>query len=71
MIRAKITHRFRGRGKHCNGKRLIDDIYREYRVRHTKFDFKRRLAKRMKNEQSEDWTLVKSKLRDAMAGEAI
>jgi hypothetical protein len=50
---------------------LIDDIYREYRVRHTKFDFKRRLAKRMKNEQSEDWTLVKSKLRDAMAGEAI
>jgi hypothetical protein len=52
--------------KHCDGKRLIDDIYREYKVKRSKFEFKRRLAIRMKREQSEDWTLVKSKLRDAM-----
>lgn len=52
--------------KQCNGKRLIDDIYREYRVKRSKFDFKRRLAARMKAEQTEDWTLVRSKLRDAM-----
>jgi hypothetical protein len=52
--------------KLCSGKRLIDDIYREYNVRLSKFDFKRRLAKRMKDEQTEDWTLVKSKIRDAL-----
>lgn len=54
--------------KHCNGKRLIDDIYQEYKVNRSKFEFKRRLARRIKGEQSEDWTLVKSKLRDAMGG---
>lgn len=52
--------------KLCNGKRLIDDIYREYTVRLSKFDFKRRLAKRMRIEQTEDWTLVRSKIRDAL-----
>ena len=52
--------------KLCDGKRLINDLYREYKVRKSKFDFKRRLATRMKAEQTEDWTLVKSKLRDAM-----
>ncbi len=52
--------------KLCSGKRLIDHIYREYTIRLSKFDFKRRLAKRMKSEQSEDWTLVRSKIRDAL-----
>jgi predicted ATPase len=52
--------------KLCSGKRLIDDIYREYSPRISKLYFKRRLAKRMKDEQTEDWTLVKSKLRDAL-----
>jgi hypothetical protein len=52
--------------KLCSGKRLIDDIYREYTVRLSKFDFKRRLAKRMKVDQTEDWTLVRSKIRDAL-----
>ena len=52
--------------KRCSGKRLIDDIYREYKIKKSKFDFKRALARRMKNDQSEDWTLVRSKLRDAM-----
>ena len=54
--------------KLCSGKRLIDDIYREFPVKKGKYDFKRRLARRMKSEQSEDWTLVRSKLRDAMGG---
>jgi hypothetical protein len=52
--------------KLCSGKRLIDDIYREYTIRIGKFDFKRGLSKRMKAEQTEDWTLVKSKIRDAL-----
>jgi predicted ATPase len=52
--------------KLCSGKRLIDDIYREYTVQISKFDFKRRLAKRMRVEQTEDWTLVRSKIRDAL-----
>ena len=54
--------------KLCNGKRLIDDIFRDFPVRKGKLDFKRRLAARMKTEQSEDWTLVRSKLRDALGG---
>jgi hypothetical protein len=53
--------------KLCSGKRLIDDIYREFTLRGvSKFDFKRGLARRMKAEQTEDWTLVKSKIRDAL-----
>lgn len=52
--------------KQCNGKRLIDDIYRENTIRTGKFNLKRRLAKRMKSEQTEEWTLVRSKLRDAL-----
>jgi hypothetical protein len=43
--------------RHCNGKRLIDDIYKDYKVKRSKFDFKRRLAGRMKSEQmaSSSW----------------
>jgi hypothetical protein len=52
--------------KLCSGKRLVDDVYREFSMRMSKFDFKRNLAKRMKNEQTEDWTLVRSKIRDAL-----
>ena len=52
--------------KLCSGKRLIDDVYRKYTVPLSKFDLKRRLAERMKTEQSEDWTLVRSKIRDAL-----
>ena len=52
----------------CSGKRLIDDIYEEYRVNVSKFDLKRRLVRRMKMEESEDWTLIRSKLRDALEG---
>lgn len=52
--------------KRCSGKRLIDDIYREYTIKLQKFDFKRKIAKRMLADQTEDWTLVKSKIRDAL-----
>jgi hypothetical protein len=54
--------------KLCSGKRLIDDLYKEYKIPISKFDLKRRLAKRMKSDQTEDWTLVKSKIRDALEG---
>lgn len=53
--------------KLCSGKRLIDDIYRVYAVRRSKFDLKRMLAKRMKVDNTEDWTLVRSKIRDALS----
>lgn len=52
--------------KLCSGKRLIDDLYREYSLNVSKFDLKKRLIKRMKSEQTEDWTLVRSKIRDAL-----
>ena len=52
--------------KLCSGKRLFDDLYKEYTIRSSKFDLKRRLARRMRGEQSEDWTLIRSKMRDAL-----
>jgi predicted ATPase len=52
----------------CNGKRVFDDLYREYNLRVPKLDLKRRVVRRMLNEKTEDWTLVKSKLHDALAG---
>jgi hypothetical protein len=52
--------------KLCSGKLLIDDIYREYTIKIGKLEFKKKLIKRMKSEQSEDWTLVRSKIRDAL-----
>lgn len=53
----------------CSGKRLIDDVYREYQVPISKYELKKRLVQRMKLEQSEDWTLVRSKLRDALGNQ--
>ena len=52
---------------HDSGKRLIDDIYKKYTVKVSKLSLKRRLAKRIKMEETEDWTLVKSKIRDALS----
>ena len=50
----------------CSGKRLIDDIYQSYSIRIAKFDLKRRLVKRMKLEQTDDWRLIKGKIREAL-----
>lgn len=50
----------------CSGKRLIDSIYQEYTIRINKFDLKRRLSRRMRQEESEEWTLIRSKIRDAL-----
>ena len=52
--------------KLCSAKQLIDDIYKEYTVHISKFELKRRLARRMKVEESEEWTLIRSKVRDAL-----
>ena len=54
--------------KLASGKRLIDDMYKTYTISVSKLSLKRKLAKRMYTDQSEDWTLVKSKLRDALSG---
>ena len=52
--------------KLCSGKRLIDSVYQEYTVRISKFDLKRRLSRRMRVEKSEEWTLIRSKILDAL-----
>jgi len=52
--------------KLASGKRLIDDLYKDYTINIPKLVLKRRLAKRIHIDQSEDWTLVKSKIRDAL-----
>lgn len=54
--------------KQANGKRLIDDLYKEYSINISKLSLKRKLAKRIKIDKSEDWTLVKSKIQDALSG---
>jgi len=51
--------------KQVSGKRLIDDLYREYTIQIPKLTLKRKLAKRIKIDKTEDWTLVKSKIIDA------
>lgn len=52
--------------KLCSGKRLLNDLYEEYTIRTSKMDLKRRLVRRMRNEESEEWTLIRSKIRDAL-----
>ncbi|MCU7837276.1 MAG: AAA family ATPase [gamma proteobacterium symbiont of Taylorina sp.] len=52
--------------KHVSGKRLIDDLYKEYTINTSKLTLKRKLAKRIKIDTTEDWTLVKSKIIDAL-----
>lgn len=52
--------------KQVSGKRLIDDLYREYPIHIQKLTLKRKLAKRIKMDKTEDWTLVKSKIIDAL-----
>lgn len=51
----------------CDGKRLIDELYKKFQIPMAKLELKKRIAKRMATEQPEDWTLVRSKLRDAVA----
>lgn len=52
--------------KQASGKRLIDDLYKEYTINISKLALKRKLSKRMHLNNSEDWTLVKSKIIDAL-----
>jgi len=52
--------------KLASGKRLIDDLYQEYSVNISKLAFKRKLVKRIQHDKTEDWTLVKSKINDAL-----
>ena len=52
--------------KLASGKRLIDDLYKEYKIPVAKLALKRKLSKRLKNDKTEDWTLVKSKILDAL-----
>jgi ABC-type molybdenum transport system ATPase subunit/photorepair protein PhrA len=53
--------------KLANGKRIIDDLYKVYNINIPKLALKRKLAKRIYTERTEDWTLVKSKVQDALA----
>jgi len=52
--------------KQASGKRLIDDMYKEYTINISKLALKRKLSKRMNINKTEDWTLVKSKIIDAL-----
>jgi predicted ATPase len=52
----------------CNGKRLIDDLYREYAIHLNKVELKRRLIRRLKRDGAEEWTLIRTKLMDALHG---
>lgn len=53
--------------KQASGKRIIDDLYKEYQINIPKLSLKRKLAKRMLIDKTEDWTLVKSKIQDALS----
>lgn len=53
--------------KVCDGKQLIDDLYHTYQIPLGKLELKRKIVKLMAAEQTEDWQLVKNKLRDALS----
>jgi hypothetical protein len=53
--------------KVCDGKRLIDDLYHTYQIPVGKLELKKKVVRLMGTEQSEDWQLVKNKLRDALS----
>lgn len=55
--------------KQASGKRIIDDLYKEYQINIPKLSLKRKLVKRMLVDKTEDWTLVKSKIQDALSNQ--
>jgi ABC-type phosphate/phosphonate transport system ATPase subunit len=53
--------------KLCDGKRLIDDLYKRLGIRIGKLDFKIKVVRHMAAEASDDWQLIKGKLHEAIA----
>jgi predicted ATPase len=51
----------------CDGKKVIDDLYKTYQINLGKLDLKKLIVRLMAAEQTEDWQLIKTKLRDALA----
>ncbi len=52
--------------KLSNGKHLIDGLYNQYTVSYPKHKLKRALIRRMKEQATEDWTLVSTKIARAL-----
>jgi hypothetical protein len=51
--------------KLCDGKRVIDDLYKRFKLDVSKLDLKIRIIRKMESDESDDWQLIKGKLREA------
>jgi hypothetical protein len=53
--------------KLCDGKRLIDDLYKKLKIDRSKLDLKRHIIRLMAAEETDDWQLIKGKLLEALS----
>jgi len=52
--------------KLCDGKRVIDDLYKRFEIHVSKLDLKTRVMRKMVADESDDWQLIKGKLTEAL-----
>jgi hypothetical protein len=52
----------------CDGKRLFKDLQKELQIRMSLQHFKRLVMTQMRNERSEDWRTVESRLKELLSG---
>jgi hypothetical protein len=52
--------------KKCNGKRLIQDLYKRYEIRIDPLTLKKRIIRQMQSETTEDWRVVESTVRNEL-----
>lgn len=50
--------------KHCDGKKVIIDIHKQYAISLSMVEFKKRIFTVIQNKKSENWVLIEGKLRE-------
>lgn len=50
----------------CNGKKLIQDLYREHQINMDMLTLKKRIIKQMRTDKSPGWRLIESRIREAL-----
>lgn len=53
--------------KKCNGKDLIDALYREYKINLPKLEFKKKMISQMRLDKSDNWRVIESILRESLS----
>lgn len=53
--------------KQCNGKRLLQDLYRKFEINIDSLTFKKRIIRHMRNDKTDLWHIVESRLRGSLS----